>query len=430
MARNKALLIALLSCILASLAGFFAYSTMKPFELGLDLQGGIHLVYDADLSQIASGDADAAMEGLRDVIERRVNLFGVKEPLVNIEGSGETRRLVVELAGIQDPNQAIQLIGATPFLEFREQKPNFEEIVQKNQELAEKGEQTGFEDPYEPTQLTGRYVQRADAVYDSFGMPAISLQFNDEGSKIFEELTTRNVGKPLAIFLDYQLLQAPVVQEPIGGGKAQITGKFTREEVKRIVRDLNAGALPLPIQLVSQQSVGATLGLASLQQSLKAGLIGFAGVLVFMVLFYRFPGLVAALTLLMYVAFLLALFKLIPVTLTLAGIAGFILSIGMAVDANILIFSRMREELKAGRNFPLSLSEGFRRAWPSIRDGNFTTLLVALVLFIFGSSFVQGFALVLSLGILLSMVTAVFITRSFLSLCINTKLELMNWLWK
>ncbi|MBI1971454.1 MAG: protein translocase subunit SecD [Candidatus Wildermuthbacteria bacterium] len=370
--------------------------SQKPFQLGLDLQGGIHLVYEADLSQIETANKDVAMQGLRDVIERRVNLFGVQEPLVQTEGSGARRRLIVELAGIKDPNLAIQLIGQTPYLEFRELKEGESEAT------------------FQPTELTGRYLKKAEIGFDEVNRPIILLEFDSEGAKLFAELTERNINKPLAIFLDYQLLQAPVVQEKITGGNAQITGQFTIQEVQQIVRNLNAGALPVPITLISQQQVGATLGTVSLAQSLKAGVIGFLGVLVFMVIFYRRLGIVASLALLLYVAYILALFKLIPVTLTLAGVAGFILSIGMAVDANILIFSRMKEELKGGKGFAGAVEEGFRRAWPSIRDGNITTLLVAMILFWFGSSFVQGFALTLSIGILLSIFTAIFVTRNIL----------------
>ena len=231
---------------------------------------------------------------------------------------------------------------------------------------------------------------------------------------MFEELTKKNIGLPLAIFLDGALLQAPLVQDIISGGRAQITGNFSVKEAQRIVRELNAGALPVPITLLSQQSVGATLGALSLQKSLTAGLLGFALVLLFMILVYRIPGIVAGIALILYALFFLSLFKLIPITLTLAGIAGGILSLGIAVDANILIFARMREELRKGKSFGLALEEGFKRAWPSIRDGNITTLAVALILFWFGSSFVKGFALTLGIGVVTSLFSAFVITRIFL----------------
>lgn len=399
-----------------------------PFQLGLDVQGGIQLLYNADLSSVASGEQDSAMQGLRDVIERRVNLFGVTEPSIQTEGSGQTRRLVVELAGIQDPNEAIRLIGQTPYLEFREPREDYQTVVDHNRMALEEKKGT-LEDPFQPTQLTGRYLKKAGVEFDQFQKPVISLQFNEEGASLFSELTGRLVGKPMAIYLDGQPLQAPVVQQKIEGGRAQITGSFTNEEASRVARDLNAGALPLPIALVSQQSVGAALGGESLRKSMEAGVMGLVVVVLFVIVFYRFSGVFASLALLFYVVSMLTLFKLIPVTLTLAGIAGFLLSIGIAVDANILIFSRTKEELKAGKSFAVALQEGFARAWPSIRDGNVTALLVSFVLFWFGSSFVKGFAFTLSLGILLSMFSAIFITRNFLSSFVGTRLERYHWLW-
>ncbi|MBI2113312.1 MAG: protein translocase subunit SecD [Candidatus Wildermuthbacteria bacterium] len=430
--KRKLFIILAIAAVLAVLAGYIAWTPFKQFELGLDLQGGIHLVYEADVLQVPFQDRDSTMQGLRDVIERRVNFFGVKEPLVQAEGTGDSRRLIVELAGVQSPEQAIELIGETPYLEFRELKENYQEIIEKNKELEQSAAEEKYEDIYKPTELTGKYLSKASfepAPY-SPGEYVVSLQFNDEGAKLFEQMTARNIQKPITIFLDFQELQSPVVQEPIAGGKAQISGGYDVAAAREIVQNLNAGSLPVPITLISQQQVGATLGSQTLNQSVKAGMAAFAAILIFMVLFYRLPGVFSCIALVMYVACLLAIFKLIPITLTLAGIAGFILSIGMAVDANILIFSRMREELKAGRSFSASVSEGFSRAWPSIRDGNLTTLLVALALFWFGSSFVQGFAFALSLGIILSMVTAVFVTRNLLSVFIGTPFEHMRWMWK
>lgn len=405
-----------------------------PFRLGLDLQGGIHLVYKADVSRIDPSEYDSAMQGLRDVIEQRVNFFGVSEPLVQTEGRGEDRRLIVEIAGVIDSTQAIDLIGRAPLLEFREVKENYEEIAQRNQTVFETGEGPpagGFEDPFQPTLLNGSLLERAEVGFEQLAQePLIHLTFNSEGAKLFEEITERNIGKPLAIFLDNQLLQAPIVQTKISGGKAQITGNFTIEEAQRLVRDLNAGAVPVSITLISQQAVGPTLGKASLDQSLKAALFGFVFVVVFMALAFRVPGLLASLALFIYIILILLSFKLFSMTLTLAGIAGFILSIGMAVDANILVFSRMREELQGGKSFSASVEEGFRRAWPSIRDGNITTLLVAIILFWFGSSFVQGFALTLSIGILVSMISAIFVTKNFLRVFVGTPLVRVAWLWK
>lgn len=406
------------------LVGFFQFPDI-PFKLGLDLQGGIHLLYQAELSQLSEKEKKEAMAGLRDVIERRVNLFGVREPIVQIQGE----RLIVELAGIIDPAEAIRQIGQTPFLEFREQKENYQEILEKNREVIERGEGE-VEEPFQSTSLTGRYLKKAELGFDqTTNFPLVSVQFDDEGAKIFEELTARNLGKQLAIYIDQILISAPVVQEKISGGKAQITGRFTIEEAKELARNLNAGALPVPIKLISQQSVGPTLGKVSLEQSLRAGFLGFLIIIIFMTFFYRLPGILASLALVIYVILVLTIFKLIGVTLTLAGIAGFILSIGMAIDANILIFSRMREELKKGKNFSQSLEEGFARAWPAIRDGNLTTLIVAFILFGFGTSFIKGFATTLSLGILISLFSAIIITKNFLNCFLATKLEKIKLLW-
>lgn len=415
----------------------------KPFLLGLDLQGGIHLLYEADLSQISGEDRAAAMDGLRDVIERRVNLFGVREPIVQAQEKSGHWRLIVELAGITDPNKAIEMIGQTPFLEFREQRTDEETeiILAKQEELKDKSQeelqevadwQLAFQDPYfKPTPLTGKYLKRAELGFDqTIYKSLISLQFNDEGAKIFEDLTESNVGKPLAIYIDGVPISSPVVQEKISGGRAQITGDFTVSGAKDLVRNLNAGALPMPITLVSQQSVGPTLGAISLQKSLKAGIIGFLAVILFMLIFYRLPGLLASFSLTIYAVLVLALVKLIPITLTLPGIAGFILSIGMAIDANILIFARLKEELKEGKSFLIAIQAAFSRAWPSIRDGNLTTLIAALILFAFGTGFVKGFALTLGLGILLSLFSGMVATRVLLELFEGTRLERITWLWR
>ena len=316
----------------------------KPFILGLDLLGGTHLVYEADLNAIQDGKKDA-MEGIRDVIERRVNFFGVSEPVVQIAGSNQ---LIVELAGIKDVNQAIQLIGETPFLEFKEEKPNFREIVEAQQ----KGERLG-EDPFQSTGLSGRHLSRAQIIFDpQTQIPIVSLKWNDEGAKLFEELTRKNVGKLIAIYLDGAPISTPVVNEAITNGEAVISGgQMTPQDAKLLATRLNSGALPVPIKLISQQTIGASLGSESLAKSLKAGLWSLLFVAIYMIVFYRLPGVVSVIALAIYALIVLAAYKVMPVTLTLAGIAGFILSLGMAVDANILIFARMKEELDAGQNF-------------------------------------------------------------------------------
>ena len=460
--------------ILAVLAGIFAYPNYynksvdflnskfgwtishfweRPYILGLDLQGGVNLIYQADLSAVQ--DKSGAMQGLRDVIERRVNMFGVSEPVVQIQGQD---RLIVELPGVKDVQQAIKMIGETPYLEFDEQrteeesKPILDKIKELQDAEAKGGDitkitdwQQALQNPYfKATDLTGKYLTKATVNFDPITYkPEIQLQFNDEGAKIFEDITSRNIDKPLAIYLDgasiidtnndqkidIQDLYAPIVQTKISGGKAVITGNMSVTTANDIARRLNSGALPVKIgDPISQETVGPTLGAVSLQKSLTAGLYGLLAIVVFMILIYRFPGLLASLALVIYVALTLAIFKLVPVTLTLAGIGGFILSIGMAVDANILIFARMKEELKAGKNLPDAIKEGFSRAWPSIRDSNFNSLIVCAILFTFATSFIKGFALTLSLGIIVSLFSAIFITRIFLMVFVGQWAEKAKWL--
>ncbi len=394
----------------------------KPFVLGLDLLGGTHLTYEADLSSIQENKKEA-MEGIRDVIERRVNFFGVSEPVVQIEGSS---RLIVELAGVKDVNQAIRLIGETPFLEFKEEKPNFKEIV----DAQAKGERLN-EDPFQSTGLSGRHLKKAQLVFDpQTQRPMVSLVWNDEGAKLFKEITTKNVGKTIAIYLDGVPISVPVVNEPITNGEAVISGKFTPQEAKLLATRLNSGALPVPIKLISQQTVGASLGAESLTKSLKAGIWGLILVALYMIIFYRLPGVVSVMALAIYVLIVLSVYKLLPVTLTLAGIAGFILSLGMAVDANVLIFARMKEEIDSGKGLESALKEGFSRAWLSIRDGHVTTLIGAGVLYIFTTSIVKGFALTLGIGVLTSLFTAIFATRSFLKLFTGPTFQKYRWLFK
>ena len=416
MSKIKNYLIIVIILILAFLAGNLAFPQFLniphfpniPFRLGLDLQGGAHLIYQADLTEIEIAEREGIMEGLRDVIERRVDYFGVAEPRVEVKND----RLIVELAGVLDVADAVRMIGETPFLQFKEQ------VQIEDQQL------------FAPTPLTGKYLIRSTVgLGELMPEPIISLQFNEEGARLFEEITARNIGKQVAISIDNVIISAPVVQEKITGGQAQISGNFTLQEAQELSRNLNAGALPVPIKLISQQTVGPVLGQISLQRSLVAGIFGLLVIAIFMILIYRLPGLLAVFALGIYVLLFLSLFKIIGVTLTLAGIAGVILSIGMAVDANILIFARMKEELEDGRSLKASIEEGFSRAWPSIRDGNLTTILIALILFFFGTGFVQGFALTLFLGILISMFSAIIITKYFLIFFEGTRLAGIKWLW-
>ena len=599
------------------------------FALGLDLQGGAHLIYQADVAGISEDGKGDAVEGVRDVIERRVNGLGVGEPNIQTTKVGEDYRIIVELPGVTDVNEAISMIGETPILEFKElnQEPERglteeeqkeiddynadaesralsvveklnngldfsdaakefsehevsknnggyigfvneygyyapiynwlsgagegeiskgliesldsfnilkrgssrdgevrakashilicylgssqcnepiytkEEAKAKAQELFDQANAENFgilakensadpgsrenngdlgffaksdmvkefadavfsaevgqiigpvetefgyhviyktdetipveyefsaivinkktaqdvlpvQDQFVYTGLTGAQLERTEVVSDSqTSEMQVSLQFDSDGKNLFKEITTRNVGQPVAIFLDGEIISAPTVQQPIVDGQAVITGNFDLAEARLLSQRLNAGALPVPIDLISQQSVGASLGAESLMKSLKAGVIALVLVMIFMILYYRLPGLLSVIALVLYLAVTLAVFKLIGVTLTLAGIAGLLLSIGMAVDANVLIFERLKEELKDGKSLKASVEEGFLRAWPSIRDGNVSTLITCALLIWFGSSFVQGFAITLALGILMSMFSAITVTRILL----------------
>ena len=405
----------------------------KGFLLGLDLQGGTELVYEADLGGVRAEDQKAALESLRNVIEQRVNAFGVREPQVQLESSGSTNRLLVELAGIKDVNQAITSIGKTPFLEFREERSQEEldafKIGPDGQPLSDEI----FQRPevlFKPTKLTGQYLTRAELTFDpTTNQPTVSLVFNDEGKEIFRELTAQNIGKPVAIYLDGYPISAPRVEQEIPSGQAVITGNFSIPEGQELVRNLNAGALPVPINLISQQSVGATLGQESLDNIVKAGMFAFMMVIVFMVFIFRIPGILAVIALCIYTVLSLAIFKLVPVTFTLPGIAGFILSVGMAVDANILIFARMREERRWGRSVEESIEAGFVRAWPSIRDSNVATFITTAILYFLTTSFVRGFALTLGIGVLISMLSAVFISRLLLLSIVHTRLAKFKSLW-
>ncbi len=518
---------------------------LAPYRLGLDLQGGTSLTYQADVSRIPDNERRDALEGVRDVVERRVNAFGVSEPLVQTSIANGNYRIIAELAGIKDVNEAIRQIGETPILEFKEQsdkparelteqekkdlaKYNADALAKANdlakQALASAASTTAFadlaatasEDPSaktnrgdlgffsrdamvksfadaafdklavgeitkEPVQsefgwhvikktgereidkdgkkvkevsashilirtrterdvvpleewkgtgLTGKQLKRASVQFDpQSGEPTVALQFNDEGAKLFGEITERNVDKPVAIFLDGAVISAPRVVQKITGGQAVITGRFTVAEAKKLVQRLNAGALPVPVTLLTQRTVGATLGEASLAKSLTAGLIGFLAVAVFMLAFYRFPGVLASVALVIYTALSLAVFKRLNVTMTLAGIAGFILSIGMAVDANVLIFERLKEEIRRGRTVGAAVDEGFRRAWNSIRDSNVSSLITCAILYWFGSSAVRGFAVTLAIGIAISMFSAITVTRSFIKLTMGSWAEKHLWLF-
>jgi len=539
-------LIYFLISVIFSFSWSFPGLPEKDFKYGLDLQGGARLIYEADVSEVSIQDKDSALEGIRDVIERRINAFGIAEPRVFTKTGGGNPRLIVELPGVKNIDDALQQIGATPVLEFKERtsaedlaSEGEEELNSYNQaaqqrakdilERAKTGEEDFAtlareysEDPgskerggdlgwfrrgamvpefeeaafalekgeitddlvksdfgyhlikktgareegeeieashiliktktaeeflplWKTTGLTGRYLSKATVAFDqTTGSPEIELSFNEEGAKIFEEITARNIEQPLAIFLDGKAiidtngdgkitdadLYAPIIKDKISGGKAVITGNLDIVRAKEIVSRLKSGALPVPIELISQKTIGPTLGKTSLDQSWRAGLIGLAAMVIFMLFFYRLPGFLASLALAVFAMIILALFKFIPVTLTLAGIGGAILSIGMAVDANILIFERMKEELKEGRELKQAIKAGVKRAWPSIRDGNMTTLLVSVIMFWFGTSFIKGFSITLSLGVLVSIFSALWVTPTLLKLFEDTRLAKIKKLWQ
>lgn len=394
-----------------------------PFVLGLDLNGGTELVYRADISRIAPADISNSMNTLRDVIERRVNIFGVSEPIIQTEkasalaGSNEYR-LIVELPGVTDIDKAVELIGQTPVLEFQlvEQKPvTLNGVTAGGKEVKINTDSSNTVPTYVPTGLTGRFLEHAVVEFNSqSSQPVVTLSFNSEGSDLFAKITRENIGKPLAIFLDGKVISAPIIREEIGGGKAVISGNFTAPEARTLVRNLNYGALPVPIELVGSETIGPSLGAVALKAGIKAGIVGFILLVLFLILWYRLPGVIASLALVVYVLLSLVIFKLIPVTFTAAGIAGFILSIGMAVDANVLIFERMKEEIAAGRKLQDAIKEGFHRAWLSIRDSNISSIITAAVLFWIGTSAVKGFALTFGIGVLVSMFTAITVSRNFL----------------
>lgn len=396
--------------------GFLA---KHPFKLGLDLSGGTHLVYKADVTGLDSNQIKASMDSLRDNIEKRVNIFGVSEPLIQIQNGGFSNageeRLIVDLPGITDVAKAKETIGKTPVLEFRTENP----IKDAPQEVKIDDNGNVTVDPYSSqfvkTELNGSLLEKATLDFDqTTGEAIVSLQFDAEGSKLFEQITGENIGKTVAIFLDGEPISVPMVNEKITGGQAVISGGFTPQEAKQLVQDLNFGALPVPITLISTETIGPTLGTEATKAGVMAGIIGFLAIMIFLIIWYRLPGFIAAIALSMYAVIMLAIFKLLPVTLTAAGIAGFIISIGIAVDANVLIFERMKEELRKGDNVSDSIRHGFKRAWLSVRDSNISSIITAIILFWFGTPLIQGFALVFLIGVIVSMISAISITRLFL----------------
>ena len=383
----------------------------KPTKLGLDLVGGSRIMLEAKTTDTVRKITPEVMSRLQYAIESRVNKLGVSETSVAQVGD---KRLLVEIPNVTDLKEAEAFLGKTAQLEFKQ--PVFDENKQP------KRDENGLM-MWEPTGLTGEDLKSASIGSDQSGQWTVSLEFNGKGANKFAELTQKLVGQQMAIFFDNEEISAPVIREAIFGGRAEISGGssgFKYEEAEKMVNLLNAGALPVPSDIIQENTVGPTLGSDSIEKSKFAALIGIGFVMLFMIFAYRLPGLIADIALIVYGLILFALFKAIPVTLTLAGIAGFVLSIGMAVDANILIFERTKEELKAGRNLFTAINSGFDRAFTSIFDSNMTTILTCVILYFLGTSVVKGFALTLAIGVVVSMFTAITVTKNFMHLIFGT----------
>jgi len=390
-------------------------------SLGLDLAGGSHVALEADMTDIAPADRASALESAKEVIDRRINFFGVSEPVIQTAVENDAYRIIVELPGVTDVDQAISLIGQTALLEFRE----FTDVPESTAAAyaipsLENTKSAG---------ITGKDLSRAALSFSQqTGAPEVAIEFTGAGAKKFGDVTARLVGKQLAIFLDDLPVTAPVVQTPITDGRAVFTGSFTRDTAKQLALQLNAGALPVPVSVVERRTVGATLGAESVTKSVRAGFVGLALVAVFMILEYGRLGLIADAALILYGLLSFAVFRILSITLTLPGIAGFILSIGMAVDANILIFERYKEELRAGKPWAIAMEQGFGKAWDSIRDANFTTILTCLILYNPGnwsllpsSGLVRGFAVTLLIGVIMSLFTGIVVTRTYIRVLYREK---------
>lgn len=391
------------------LGNFLNYDVPQNLKQGLDLAGGMEVTLKLDMSEISSTDRATALTAAREVIARRVDLFGVAEPQIYSLVSGDDYRLVVQLPGLDDPSRALELIGSTAQLDFRAP-------------IVETASDSAAITSFSKTELSGKDLNSATVTFNNqTGDPVVSLKFSPEGREKFSQLTKDNIDKPIAIFLDDQMVTAPVVRAHITTGEAIIEGDFTTEDAKQLSIQLSAGALPVPLIVESQQTVTASLGQDSVKKSLSAGIFGLGLVVLFMCLVYGKLGIFASLGLAVYALLNLALYKLIPVTLSLPGIAGFILSVGMAVDSNILIFERFKEELRDGKPSEVALESAFGRAWDSIKDANAATLITAFILFnpfswslLPTSGPVRGFALTLFLGIVTSLFTGIFVTRTLL----------------
>ncbi|OGH12321.1 MAG: protein-export membrane protein SecD [Candidatus Levybacteria bacterium RIFCSPHIGHO2_01_FULL_40_10] len=394
--------------------GPFSIKRDFSYKLGLDLQGGTSLIYQVDMSKVPANQQSDAFVGARSVIERRINFFGVSEPTIQSLKQGNEYRIIIDLPGQSPLDQALDLIGRTAQLSFWEEGKG--SIATEEARLLPLGLTDIYKNKPVETKLTGRDLKSAQIVFGgNDGTPQVQLNFSSSGSKYFAEITQRNVGKPVAIVIDGIVISAPIVQQAILNGNAVISGNFTQEGAKNLAIQLNSGALPAPLKIIGQSTVGPSLGLESLKKSLVGGIVGFLSIVLFMIFLYKKEGFVASLALVIYVIIVLFIFKVIPVTLTLAGIAGFILSIGMAVDANVLIFERLKEELRLGKPKNVAVKLAFSRAWPSIRDSNVSSLITTFILFYFGSGLIRGFAVALFIGIAVSMFSAILVTRNLLA---------------
>ncbi len=433
----KTRILAIFILLVTFLIGFFVYKNEPglsgaekvkyPFSLGLDLAGGTQITYRADISELDESEVEDAMETLKTVIERRINPLGQEETNVQIQeanfaNQGEYR-ILIELPGVTNVVEAKKQIGETPILEFK--------LLRDDIDLSSLNPETvNFDDIYVPTELTGRYLESASLQFVPTGAqggytPAnqsiVTLQFNEEGEALFSKITRENIGRELAIFLDGVPISNPIIREEITGGEAVISGDFTPEQAKELARQLTFGALPVPIEEIGTQTIGASLGASAIQAGIQAGLIGLLVLALFFLVWYRLPGFIAIFALLVYGVIMFAFMKIIPITLTAAGIAGFIISLGVAVDANVLISERLKEELRNGKTLKEAIQEGFDRAWLSIRDSNLSGLITAVILFWFGSNLIKGFAITFGLGIIISMITAITVTRIFMLAIAGTK---------
>ncbi len=425
--KNK--ILAIFFVIIAFLLAFFYLNpenSKKDFAFGLDLSGGTEIIYEADISEIRLEDVDESLEALRGVLQKRLNTYGTSEVSILIEKpslfsnyDGKLlRRIIVSVPGITDSNEAKKKIGELPFLEFKLQE------IRNLNNLTEDQVAENFSEilTYKDVGLSGKDVDGAELYFGEFGQTSVSLNFNSNGAETFRKVTEENIGEVLAIFLDGKIISSPVIQTAILDGNAQITGDFSVDESRELVRNLNFGALPLSIKAVGTNTISPSLGADTLELGIKAGIIGFFLVAIFLIYFYRFSGFLASVSLLIYIIFLLSIFKFFGFVFTAAAIAGFIISIGMAVDANILIFERIKEELK-NKQIKDAVEDGFKRAWLSIRDGNLSSILVAIILFYMTTPLIKGFAITFGLGVLVSMLTAISVSRIFLLSFSNLKKE-------